>query len=87
MPEVVGEPEELPEEVSVVADDPELIEDDEPMLDEPGRIPAELQAPRTRTQARGRIHFFMRSSLKVLMGKSAHTTCPVAPESVKRCLK
>ena len=69
MPEVVGEPEELPEEVSVVADDPELIDDDDPMLDEPERMPGELQAPRTRTQARGRIHFFMRSSLKVIEGK------------------
>jgi hypothetical protein len=72
VPEVVGEPEELPEEVSVVADDPELIED-EPVPDEPDRIPAELHAPRTKTQARGRIHFFMRSSLKVINGKTAHT--------------
>lgn len=80
MPEVVGEPEELPEVVSVVAEDPELIDDDdEPALDEPERMPVELQAPRTRTQARGRIHFFMRSSLKVIERKDGAHQC------VRRC--
>jgi hypothetical protein len=51
VPEVVGEPDEFPDEVSVVADDPELIDDDdapapddEPILDEPERMPLELHA-------------------------------------------
>jgi hypothetical protein len=64
VPEVVGEPDEFPDDVSVVEDDPELIDepepdDVEPMLDDPERMPLELQAPNTSTQVIGRIHFFM----------------------------
>jgi hypothetical protein len=72
VPEVVGEPEEFPDDVSLVDDDPELIDDEpapdeeDPMPDEPERMPLELQAPRTSTQVIGRIQFFMRSSLKII---------------------